>query len=142
MPQSEFIFVKTIEKPLDKFQKTYTKITDHENKSWSFFRNDFTFEVNKCYELTYELNAKGYPDVQVIKPLANIFQQKALAEMANRNDVMRNLFMSLSYSKDLVAAGKLELANLMTEATLIYDWVNQKATEEIAAIQTPKQEIK
>jgi hypothetical protein len=144
MSPAKFIFVKAIEKPNDKFGKPYLKITDHENSSWSFFRSDFKPELNKCYEFTYELNANGFPDVSKITPLVNLFQIQALKDTANRNDILRNYFMCLSYAKDIYIAKNqpLEMSVMFDLATQMYDWVNSKSDEAMAKINSQDKEIK
>jgi hypothetical protein len=133
---NEYIFVKTIEKPKDKNGKEYTKIIDHLNKQWFLFRSDFTFEVNKCYDLSYELNEKDFPLITKITPLKNLFQEKALREVANKNDITKNLAVATSYAVTLIANGMATLEDLEKVSLRIYEFIQSKSDEFYNATQT------
>lgn len=123
----KYVFVKTLEQPFDKNNKPYTRILDQDGQSWAFFRQEIQFQIGKSYLFTYSLNEKGFPTVEKITPLVNIFVQQALKEVANKNDIKRDLFMSCSYAKDMVCAGKLEATEMFATAESIYNWTNKMA---------------
>jgi hypothetical protein len=123
----KFVYAKTLETPLDRNGKQYTKLTDQDNQAWSIFRSDVTFLVGKSYLFTYTTNEKGFPDIHKITPLVNIFQQKALKEVSNRNDVVKNLSVFFSYAKDLVIADKVKLEEIFSFTEKIYTELNTQA---------------
>ena len=133
----KLVFIKNIEAVVSQNGNPYTKITDQDNATWSLFSN-IKVEVNRAYLFTFEVNAKGFNNIQKITPLVNIFQQKALKEVSNRNDFLRLYGMAVSYSKDLVMSGKVELPELFTWADKIYDAINLKADNEMGKLEPPE----
>lgn len=125
----KLVYVKSLERPLDKFGKEYSKVTDQDNQTWAFFR-DQKFEVGKAYLFTYENNEKGFPDVSKITPLVNIFVQQALKETAHKNDIIRNYTLCLSYAKDLVNGGKINLDEMEVFAMNMYNLTMRFADQE------------
>jgi hypothetical protein len=104
--------------------KTYPVIYDQDGDQWHIFNPSCQMELNKVFLMTYKLNEKGFKDIEKITPLVNLFKTKALKEVANRNDLKRDLFMSLSYSKDLLIADKIKPDEIFTKADEIFAWIN------------------
>ena len=128
MTMDKFVFVKELKSGLTKGQKVYPIIVDQDNEQWHIFNQDTNaLRTNTSYLFTYEINDKGFKDLLKITPLTNVFHQKALREVASRNDYVRNLGMMLSYAKDMVNAGTLEMPQLFEKATEMYSWVNNEA---------------
>ena len=124
----KLVFVKELQSGLTKNQKVYPVIVDQDNDKWYIFNQEVnSLHLQGSYLFTFEINDKGFKDIKKITPLVNIFQQKALKEVANKNDIIRNLTVCLSYSKDLVIGGKMELADLYLKAYEMYDWLNENA---------------
>lgn len=128
MTQNKAVFVKEIHQAFDKNNAAYTWILDQDNSRWNLFRIKATLEVNKGYVFVYETEGQ-FQNVKEIMPLVNIFKQQALKEVASRNDIKRDLFMSVSYAKDLCVAGQVQKAELFAMAETIYTWVTEKTTE-------------
>ena len=134
----KFVYVKILEKPLDKNQKPYVKITDQEGQVFNIFGAQMNYEVGKCYLFTYTLNDKGYPNIERAVPLVNIFKQEALKEIANKNDVIKHYSIAITQSIQVMAAGghsSFTSDELFAWADDIYKHVNDKADEAMAQIQ-------
>jgi hypothetical protein len=130
----KLVIVKTLATET-KGDRSWVKVTDQDNYAWYLFNNQGSkVELNKSYIFTFETNEKGFTNVNVIKPLVNIFHQKALKEVANRNDILRNYSVSFSYSKDLVVAGLIPLNEIYTKSDEIYEYMQKKADEAIKII--------
>ena len=124
----KLVFVKELTSGLTKTNSTYPRVRDQDNELWNIFNQNINdIHLQGSYLFTFEINDKGFKDIKKITPLVNIFQQKALKEVANKNDIIRNLTVCLSYSKDLVIGGKMELADLYLKAYEMYDWLNENA---------------
>ena len=124
----KLVFVKELTSGLTKTNSTYPRVRDQDNELWNIFNQNINdIHLQGSYLFTFEINDKGFKDIKKITPLVNIFQQKALKEVANKNDIIRNLTVCLSYSKDLVFGGKMELADLYLKAYEMYDWLNENA---------------
>lgn len=128
----KLVFVKELKSGLTKNQKVYPIVVDQDNESWHIFNQDASnIQVNSSYLFTFEFNDKGFKDIQNITPLVNIFHQKALKEVASRNDVVRNLTVCLSYAKDLVIADKVTMTespnDIYSVAWEMYEWLQQTA---------------
>jgi hypothetical protein len=116
----KFIFVKEI-KTQTKNNRSWRQAVSQDGETWQIFL-DNPLEVNKCYVFSYEKDTdKGWNNLTKISPLVNIFQQKALKEVANRNDILRNFSVAFAYSKDLVVADKIPLDKIFIYADQIYD---------------------
>lgn len=132
----KYVYAKIAEQPVDKNGKPYWKITDQENQVWHIFRSEIqTFFVGKSYLFTYELNEKGFPDISKITLLANVFKQAALKEVSNKNDVVRNLAVSMSYAKDLAVGKLITLEEMFKWSDSIYDYFQNKATSIIGEVE-------
>jgi hypothetical protein len=132
----KFVQVKEIKSGLTKGQKVYPIAIDQDNEQWHIFNQDAnSLRANTSYLFSYEINDKGFKDLLKVTPLTNVFHQRALKEIASRNDIVRNLGMMLSYAKDLVIADKIPLDQMYSQAYLMYDWVQQDADKLI-----PKEE--
>jgi hypothetical protein len=125
----KLVFVKDLSSGLTKTtSKVYPIITDQDGEKWYIFNQDINaIQLQASYLFTFIINDKGYKDIQKITPLTNLFQAKALKEVSNKNDIIRNLTVCLSYSKDLVIGGKIELVDLFLKAYEMYDWLNENA---------------
>jgi hypothetical protein len=138
MPNA-YLFAKVIEKPNDKNGKPYLKITDHLNKTWFLFNREFTFELNKCYDVTYDLNEKGFATITNITPLVNIFEQKALEKMANRNDIIQNLGYSITHAIELLKANAIKLDEVFDWTLKIYEFEQVEADKIMSKLNPPKE---
>ena len=113
--------------------KEYLQFFDQDGQQWNFFQGE-KFEQNKAYLFGYELE-NGFNNVKQISPVVNLFKQKALKEIANRNDIIRNYSVCLSYAKDLVVGGKIELGEIFAKADELYKAFQDKADKDM-----PKEE--
>jgi hypothetical protein len=104
---------------------------DQDNDQWHLFRQTCPIELNKVYLMTFHLNEKGYKEVEKVTPLVNIFKAKALKEVANRNDITKNLAVATSYSIQLLVSDKIKLDELFDYSKKIYDFIQQKTDEEL-----------
>lgn len=125
----KLVFVKELRSPTTKSGSTYTQILDQDNKTWNLFKDFGFIELQKSYLVNFEMNDKGFEDVKKITPLVNVFQQKALKEIASRNDIVRNLSTCVSYSKDMVIGGVLEMSALYDKAMEMNNWIQKNADE-------------
>jgi hypothetical protein len=124
----KLVFVKELQSGLTKTQKVYPIVIDQDNDKWFIWEQNINdIHIQGSYLFTFEINDKGFKDIKKITPLVNLFQQKALKEVSNKNDIIRNLTVCLSYSKDLVIGGKIELIDLFLKAYEMYDWLNENA---------------
>lgn len=131
----KLVYVKTAEAMQGKSAK-YLKVTDQDGQAWNIFEQTPVPQIGKCYLFSFEKNGE-WNNLTKITPLVNIFQQKALKEVANRNDVWRNYSICFSYVKDLVESGQLEfnLDEMFAIAEKIYDKFQKKADEEIQKLE-------
>lgn len=120
----KLVFVKELKSPKDKNGKDYLQVIDQSNQSFFFFKGE-KFDLGKAYLFTFTLNDRGFPDVSETKPLVNIFQQRALKEVASRNDIFRNLSVCYSYAHDYVNNGTLEMAQVNDKTLEIYQFLNE-----------------
>ena len=123
------IYVKTLEKPKDKNGKPYIKLTDQDLQYWSIFDQDFNFEVGKMYLLTFHNNERGFPVIEKITPLVNIFKQEAIRQTANINDIKRDLGIAMRYAVDLAVGDKIPSDKIYSQADEIYEFINKRANE-------------
>ena len=126
LQMDKLVFVKELRSGVTKTQKPYPIVIDQDNEQWNIW-NDVNLLISGSYLFTFVINDKGYKDIKKITPLVNVFKQKALKEVANKNDITKNLTVCLSYSKDLVIGGKIELVDLYLKAYEMYDWLTQSA---------------
>lgn len=120
---AKFVFVTELKTDQTRAGKTYTYLYDQDKTRWNLFNGE-QVELRKGYVFDFEVNGE-YSNVKAIKPVINIFQQKALAEVANRNDYKRDLFMAVSYAKDMVCANQTPATEIFALAESIYKWVNE-----------------
>jgi len=124
----KLVFVKELTSGLTKSNATYPKVRDQDNEIWNIFNQNINdIHLQGSYLFTFEINDKGFKDIQKITPLTNLFQAKALKEVSNKNDIIRNLTVCLSYSKDLVIGGKQDLGEMYLMAFQMYNWLNENA---------------
>ena len=123
----KLVFVKELTSGLTKSNAIYPKVRDQDNEVWNLFNgvNINDIHIQGSYLFTFEINDKGFKDIKKITPLTNLFQQKALKEVSNKNDIIRNLTVCLSYSKDLVIGGKQDLGEIYLMAFQMYNWLNE-----------------
>jgi len=124
----KLVFVKELTYAKTKAGKDYPIVTDQDNEKWNIW-NDTELHLQKSYLFSFILNDKGFKDIQKITLLTNVFHQRALKEVASRNDIVRVLGMMLSYAKDLVIADKIPLDQMYSQAYLMYDWVQEDANK-------------
>ena len=138
----KLVFVKELKSGVTKGEnpKQYPIIIDQDNEQWFIWTNT-KLELNKAYLITFHENERQFKDIDAIKPVVNVFHQKALAETANRNDYIRNYSIPLGYAKDLAVAGKIEpTIKAMSEiAQDMYDWVQSRSDAEMARINPDKE---
>jgi hypothetical protein len=124
----KLVFVKELQSGLTKTNSTYPIVKDQDNERWYIFNQNVNdIHLQGSYLFTFEINDKGFKDIKKITPLVNLFQQKALKEVSNKNDIIRNLTVCLSYSKDLVIGGKQDLGEIYLMAFQMYNWLNENA---------------
>jgi hypothetical protein len=137
---STFVFVAEIHSAKTLSGKEYKYIIDAETKErWNLFNNE-KVEVNKAYTFSYEVNGT-YKNIKSILACNNVFKQEAAKELASIIDIKRDIFMSLSYAKDLAANGVLDVGQITTKAMEFYNFATSKAYELYNATQN-KEEIK
>lgn len=126
--QFEFVLVKELRSgQIKDTNKTYPIVVDQAGNFWRLFDNQ-QVELSKAYTFGYEFSDdKRFKNVRKIIPLSNIFQQKALKEVANRNDILRELGICTSYAIELVKTDKIKLDELFTWSDKLYDYITQKA---------------
>ncbi len=131
----KLVFIKTLTTET-KGSNSWLKVIDQDNVSWNIFSKDTKLEYNKAYLFTYFMNEKGFDNVSKITPVTNIFHQKALKEVANRNDVVRNYSVAFSYAKDLSVADKIKLEEIFDWSDKIYNYFQEKA-DKILGVEKP-----
>ena len=135
----KLVFVKELSSGLTKSNAIYPKVRDQDNEVWNLFNgvNINDLHIQGSYLFTFEINDKGFKDIKKITPLTNLFQQKALKEVSNKNDIIRNLTVCLSYSKDLVIGGKQDLGEIYLMAFQMYNWLNENADKLMPQSENP-----
>jgi len=142
---NKFVFVKELQSGVTKGGKNYPIVIDQDGEKW-FIWNEASLLISGSYLFTYKINDKGFKDIDKITPLVNVFKQQALKEVANKNDITKNLTVCLSYSKDLVIGEKLQLGEIYIKAQEMYDWLTKTADnimpkEDIVNFEKPKEEL-
>ena len=135
----KLVFVKELTSGVTKSNATYPKVRDQDNEVWNLFNgvNINDLHIQGSYLFTFEINEKGFKDIKKITPLTNLFQQKALKEVSSKNDIIRNLTVCLSYSKDLVIGGKQDLGEIYLMAFQMYNWLNENADKLMPQSENP-----
>jgi len=135
----KLVFVKELTSGVTKSNATYPKVRDQDNEVWNLFNgvNINDIHIQGSYLFMFEINDKGFKDIKKITPLTNLFQQKALKEVSNKNDIIRNLTVCLSYSKDLVIGGKQDLDEIYLRAFQMYNWLNENADKLMPQSENP-----
>lgn len=123
--QAKYVIVSELKSDTTKNGKLYTWFYDQDKFRWNLFNNE-KVELNKSYILRFEQEG-DFLNVKQLEQLTNIFQQKALKEISNKNDVIRNLSVFFSYAKDLVVADKIKLEEIFSFTEKIYTEVNSQA---------------
>jgi len=126
----------------DKSTTPWTQCVDQNGDTWNLFHTNVKIEHQKTYLFTYHINEKGYKEIEKITPVVNLFVQKAMQEVASKNDIKHDLYISVSYAKDMVVGGVLEPQSMFIKAKEIYEFVNSESDKIMSQIQTPKVEIK
>jgi hypothetical protein len=145
LQMDKLVFVKELRSGVTRNAKPYPIVIDQDNEQWNIW-NDVNLLINGSYLFSFVINDKGYKDIKKITPLVNVFKQKALKEVANKNDITKNLTVCLSYSKDLVIGEKLQLGEIYIKAQEMYDWLTKTADnimpkEDIVNFEKPKEEL-
>ena len=134
----KLVFVKELSSGLTKTNSTYPVVKDQDNERWNIFNQNINdLHIQGSYLFTFEINEKGFKDIKKITPLTNLFQQKALKEVSSKNDIIRNLTVCLSYSKDLVIGGKQDLGEIYLMAFQMYNWLNENADKLMPQSENP-----
>jgi len=126
----------------DKSTTPWTQCVDQNGEVWNLFHTKIKVEHQKSYLFTFHINEKGYKEIENITPVVNLFVQKAIQEVASRNDIKHDLFISVSYAKDMVVGGVLEPQNMLSKSIEIYDFINSEADKIMASIQVLKVDLK
>ena len=133
---AKYVFIKEI-RTQTKNGRTWRQIVTQDGESWNVFL-DTPLEVGKCYVFSYEKDTeRGWNNLNLVTPLVNLFTQKALKEVANRNDFVRMYSMAFSYSKDLASSGKIELTEMFDWSDKIYGYFQERADREMAKLEKP-----
>jgi len=131
----KLVYIKEL-RQASKGDNHWTIVVDQDNIYWPIFQPFTVPAIGKCYLFTFERNAeKNWNDLKKITPIVNIFQQKAVKEVANRNDYKRDFSIATSYSIQLVTAGKIPLESLFEWADKIYSRFQEKADEEMTKLE-------
>ena len=127
--QNKVIVIKELKTGTTKKEpvKNYPIVIDQDGEQWAIWNQSCPLDLNKVYLFRFEVNDKGYNDIRQIEPLVNIFKAKVAQEMASKSEIKRDLFMSLSYSKDLLSSDKLPIDQLFTYSDTIYNYISSKA---------------
>ena len=121
----KYVVIREVKSATMKSGEAYPFCLDQENVRWNLFRPLPHVEVNHAYAFYYESDGQ-YQNVKRIEPVVNIFKAQALKDTANRNDYKKDLFMSLSYAKDLLIAHEVpDKTAMFSLAYEIYEWINQ-----------------
>jgi hypothetical protein len=137
MPQ-EAILVKELKTEEDKNKRPFQVVIDGYNQVWRLFNPPISrkLELNKAYLFKYELSSDGqFKNVKVIEDLANTFQQKALRELANKSEIVRNYSVATSYAVNMACNGIIEPDKIFEWANKIYTETQNKADEEMSKIE-------
>jgi hypothetical protein len=129
----KFVYIKSAETMQGKSAK-YLKVLDQDGVAWNIFEQTPIPQIGKTYIFSFEKNGE-WNNITGIKPLVNVFQQKAVKEVANRNDFKRDFSIAVSYSIQLVAADKIPLDKLFVYADQIYDAFQEKADQGMAKLE-------
>ena len=145
LQMDKLVFVKELRSGVTKTQKPYPIVIDQDNEQWNIW-NDVNLLISGSYLFTFVINDKGYKDIKKITPLVNVFKQKALKEVANKNDITKNLTVCLSYSKDLVIGEKIQPNEIYAMAQQMYDWLTKTTDtimpkEDVVNFEKPKEEL-
>lgn len=132
---SEAVLIKELKIEQTKNKQNYTIVIDGYNNRWNIFNPPISMqlEINKAYVFKYEINGE-FKNVKSVETLANIFQQKALKEVANKNDIIKNYSIAISYATNLASAGTIPLDDLFVWADKIYETTTAKADKIISDI--------
>lgn len=133
--QAKYVIITELKSDKTKNGKQYTWFYDQDKFRWNCFDNE-NVELNKSYVLRFEQEG-DYLNIKQLEPLVNVFHDKALKEIANRSDYKRDIFMSISYAKDLIVGGMLDPDDLFTFAEKIYNEANSLTDKYM-----PKGEVK
>ena len=135
-------------KVLPSDQRKFGRINDDQNNEYVVFETDLLqyFEVGKAAIVeTREQQKKGKEGTYlVIENVKVNGEWKAKPREKKQwtgkggwdNSPLKTRSMCLSYGKDLVVAGKIEMLQLLPKAQEFYDWVMKAAPEK------PAQEVK
>ncbi len=123
----KLVFVKELKTGTTKDNTNYPIVIDQDNEKWNIFRQAIKLELNKAYLFSFVKNDRGFNDIQRIVPVFNIFKQEALKEVANKNDVIRNYSIAISYAINLAGSGQIGINDIFKWADDIYNALMEKA---------------
>ena len=125
----KLVFVKQVTQQQGRNGNPYIQVLEVDGTTWNVFPNIYNapIEANKAYLFTFDKNEKGFNDIKLIKPVVNIFKEKAMREIANKGEFFRHYSVCLSYAKDLVLGDKIKIDDLFMYAESIYTELNDKA---------------
>lgn len=141
--EQDAIVIKEIKNEVDKNKRPYLSVVDGYNNRWYLFGElaKINFDAKKAYLFKYEVNGE-YKQVRSVELLSNVFKVQALKELASKSEIKKDLFMSVSYAKDMVVGGVLEPQSMMQKAKEIYDFINIESDKIMEALQTTNTPIK
>ena len=135
--QSKFVFVTEIKTATTTKGKAYTYFLDQDKLRWNMFGEEKA-ELNKGYVLDFEKEGE-WSNIKAIKPVINVFHQKALAETANRNDYKRDYSFAIGQAIEffnVTAPPDIVIDDVLDAASVIYGAINKLADSEMAKLQT------
>lgn len=118
----KYVIIREIKSGTTKSNTTYPWVLDQDGVKWNLFPPLPHVEVNKAYAFHYETSG-DFNNITKIEPVINIFKAQALKELASSTEIKRDLFMSLSYSKDLVVSKSIELDKMFEWSDKIYQYI-------------------
>lgn len=104
------------------FDKTGDSVKVKVGKGGSLKKKWDELVVSKAY--SFEMGEfKGYPFVADFKSVESKFVEQAQKQVETKTLDTRDKSMAISYSKDLVCAGKVDITELITQAKEIYEYI-------------------
>lgn len=131
MSEFKFVFVKEIHDAKTAKGSAYYYFLDHENVRWNIFPEKIRerLEPKKGYIIEFEKLGE-FNNLITIRPAINKLLEQAGKELANKNDIIRNFTVCMSYSKDLAVAQLIKLDEIENWANKFYKSIMDKANSE------------
>ena len=127
MATPEYIVIDKVEDATTQDSKPYKLVTAKDGEQYKFkigrgecIRNKWhLLEEGKALKLKWE-QFKGYDFIADFELVENVFEQEAVAKTQERGVDTRNKSMALSYAKDLIVAGKIDISEIAEYAEMFY----------------------